>query len=368
MSEGPPMVTAIYRLIDRTVAVSLPEDIHAGWDLLYGKLRRPPTEVAEVHLAVEACDGDGVTVRMGDRAWTVPRTHVLMYLQSIVQNQLLPASVSCLLWHGALWEVGGRGLLLLAESGTGKTTLSLAHLADGGRVLSDELAIRDVSTGLLRGWPRAMAARPDSLGLCGIDDRYPRLRLDEEKVLVPLPDAGDEDNALPLAAVVFLEWDADPQARGDVVEIRVEAVSGAWRGALRETYPGIIVEPHPDGGPWWRCHGAVDLVKPADLPQFLADHGAVLSGFHDGAFRRPSYAGAARCEALVRESAAARALPHLINRHALARATSPLNVMGHVHAMLREAPCWRCVPGELKTTLAAVRNLLTNDSGLRRQA
>ena len=66
--------------------------------------------------------------------------------------------------HSAVLERGGRALLLPAPAGSGKSTLCAALACRGWRLLSDELAILDVASGLVQ-----PLARPVSLKNASID-------------------------------------------------------------------------------------------------------------------------------------------------------------------------------------------------------
>lgn len=59
-----------------------------------------------------------------------------------------------LILHAAVIESGGRAALLPAPPGSGKSTLTAALVLRGWRLLSDELALIDLETGLLWAMPR----------------------------------------------------------------------------------------------------------------------------------------------------------------------------------------------------------------------
>jgi HprK-related kinase A len=66
--------------------------------------------------------------------------------------------------HAAVVEKGGRALILAADPGSGKSTLCAALVHQGWRLLSDELALVELSTGNVR-----PIARPVSLKNASID-------------------------------------------------------------------------------------------------------------------------------------------------------------------------------------------------------
>lgn len=65
--------------------------------------------------------------------------------------------------HSAVVERAGRALLLPAPPGSGKSTLCAALVARGWRLLSDELALIDRSTGRLVPLPRAISLKNESI-------------------------------------------------------------------------------------------------------------------------------------------------------------------------------------------------------------
>ena len=68
-----------------------------------------------------------------------------------------------LILHAAVLERGGRALLLAAAPGSGKSTLCAALMYAGWRLLSDELALIELSTGLVRPVARPISLKNESI-------------------------------------------------------------------------------------------------------------------------------------------------------------------------------------------------------------
>lgn len=67
--------------------------------------------------------------------------------------------------HAAVLERGGRAVILPAPPGSGKSTLCASLMAHGWRLLSDELALIDPSTGLLTPCPRPISLKNASIDI-----------------------------------------------------------------------------------------------------------------------------------------------------------------------------------------------------------
>jgi hypothetical protein len=63
--------------------------------------------------------------------------------------------------HAAALAIDGRALLLVGESGAGKSTTSYAFAASGVEYLSDELAPMEPETGRVHPYPRAICLKKD---------------------------------------------------------------------------------------------------------------------------------------------------------------------------------------------------------------
>jgi len=70
-----------------------------------------------------------------------------------------------LIIHAAVVERGGRGLILPGPPGSGKSTLCATLIHSGWRLLSDELALIDLTSGLLAPIPRPVSLKNDSIEL-----------------------------------------------------------------------------------------------------------------------------------------------------------------------------------------------------------
>lgn len=71
--------------------------------------------------------------------------------------------------HAAVIVQGSRALVVPGTSGAGKSTLSVAAVAAGARVLSDEYALVDPVTGLVTGWRRPVRVRRPDGGVDRLD-------------------------------------------------------------------------------------------------------------------------------------------------------------------------------------------------------
>ncbi len=347
-------VSSHYSFFGLHLECAFPEDVADKWDLMYGRLRASPDGEPHLRVAIREENAGQYALNINDEVQLVPQEHVMVRLQDIVQNYVLPAVRTHVLWHAALWPVEGRGLMILGASGLGKTTLSLAHHLAGGCVLSDEIAAWHPETALMVAFPRALAVRPDSLIV--LDDRraHPRVMLDEEKALIPLPDEASR-MAIPLSVVCVLERPADTaeEASASVFEMQVRVSNDAWHDALRSSWPEAQLMPHPDGEDWWRVR-YTDSLRLQTLEEALRQSGAVLAGFHRGARRKPSFAGPPIIEEMDSGAAAEMVLAEMINGRTWDDRMGALRLMAMVRTALRPVRCVRCVPGRLKETLAAI--------------
>ena len=345
---------AHYRFYDRTLDVRLPHDLLRQWDLLYGAFREELDAPASITVVCSESDNGRVVLDVDSRSRRVARESVLIYLQDIVQNQVFASVRTHMLWHAAAWNVNGNGVMILGESGLGKTTLSLAEQVSGGCVMSDEIAAWNPEKNLLESFPRAMAVRPTTFMFVDETERYPRLHLDEEKAIVPLARG---QAAVPLRKVVILGWALDePVASGEsICEVNVSAADTQWQAALGETVGGdVVFSAHPDGGGWWRCR-SLQPIPTLVLESAIAVSGGFLIGFHREARRRPDYNEPTALTPLTTDDAVKGVLPELLNARQWMDAESPAYLLGHVRSVLSTAHCFACVPGRLAETQEVIR-------------
>jgi HprK-related kinase A len=76
-----------------------------------------------------------------------------------------------LIFHAAVVEKNGRGLIMPGPSGSGKSTLCTSLVAHGWRLLSDELTLIDLSTGKIAPFPKPISLKNASISF--IEQRWP---------------------------------------------------------------------------------------------------------------------------------------------------------------------------------------------------
>lgn len=173
-------VTTSLRQGDLTLAVppfvarvrSPIESVARGIALLYRDFKlHAPTEFADFHVALAPPPGM--------RRWLRPQ--VVFHLDGFAPFKPLPLDQAfpmfewglnwCiashahqfLVVHAAVVEMGGRALVLPAPPGSGKSTLCAGLVSRGWRLLSDELGLLDLHSGLFRPLARPLNLKNDSI-------------------------------------------------------------------------------------------------------------------------------------------------------------------------------------------------------------
>lgn len=200
-------------------------------------------------------------------------------------------------FHAAALARNGRAILIMADKGAGKSTLSWALQEQGWQLLADDLARVDSARGRWSVLPghRQTKLTPEAARAFGYSAEAMPVRFDDpgpaayaalfDKRVIDLADAlADPSVAAPLAALCFLTA-RDPSA----VDARIERLppSGAVRHLLEHATPDPLGSA-PASPPLQRAIGglatrveAVALTLP-DRFDRLADSAAILEPFVAG--------------------------------------------------------------------------------------
>jgi hypothetical protein len=211
--EGPEFLPAEpYRFLGHRLDVrSDSEDVLARLRSTHGRFHLAEEdggEAAETLEIVDRLEGDGeLRIEDGRRRYRLFNTgHIWQFScqdkstlefenlgfcppETLIQTALL-TTVSTLatahdLFHAGVVSMDGAGVVLAAQSGMGKTTLTLELVSRGCGFLSDEIACLDPETGLLEPFPRKVNLKTGSRELLGLELR------DDESSAVPDADPGE---------------------------------------------------------------------------------------------------------------------------------------------------------------------------------
>lgn len=91
--------------------------------------------------------------------------HGLLAAEMGMNLQMALGQRRYLLLHAAVVEREGKALILTGESGAGKSTLAALLGEHGWRLMGDEFALLDLTTGLVHAFPRLISLKNKAIGL-----------------------------------------------------------------------------------------------------------------------------------------------------------------------------------------------------------
>jgi hypothetical protein len=232
-------VTLKFRALTTSVALSIDEDLPNA-SLVRSLVSRYPLIDGDVDLSYalrrSGYERDGTWIACEDPLDVLPRYELDLY-----EHVLDRASDGWLL-HAAALEIDGRAFVFAGPSGAGKTTLTLALLERGHRLLTDEMVWID-RDGHVRGLARALHVDAPIARSMGYEVVSYALRIEgavaSKTVVLPPPDRYVSDS-LPLGGLIRLTHGAD---RED--ELRPLAASEAlprfWDATLRVSPQSLLI-------------------------------------------------------------------------------------------------------------------------------
>ncbi|NQT91634.1 MAG: hypothetical protein HQ559_02650 [Lentisphaerae bacterium] len=210
-----------YHFLDVRFSLDAPDELLDMFECVYGHFREAceckqcsASAHPEISLTAES-DGESFLFSGPTRQVTIARDDALAYLLYTVQNTVVRASRAYFMIHGAALDIDGRGVVLTASSGLGKTTLCLELVRQGAGFLSDEIAAVPIAGGPLHAFPRAVGIREKTFDLLGLDPPENEATIPEScgfKQFLDVQAAFCQSppGNVPLSAVVFLAPPPDP--------------------------------------------------------------------------------------------------------------------------------------------------------------
>lgn len=201
-------------------------DFEAVADLLAPLLASmAESDHAEHELVVTFADGFYATFEDGDLVATSPTVeHAVVSVLRLLNTHVLHDSVGTIRLHAGAVARNGRALVLVGESGRGKSTLTASLVRRGWEYLSDEVAIVDTETRTVLPYAKALDLDDHACHLAGIAKPDVNLGARKSKVLpASLGDVGAGDAKLELIVLV----DEHPD-RLDPVAALVQLLAGTF--------------------------------------------------------------------------------------------------------------------------------------------
>jgi hypothetical protein len=276
---------------------------------------------------------------------------------------------SHVLFHAGAVSAQGQGILLVGDSGQGKTTLVLALLRRGFRFLSDDVGAIARATGQLVPFPRSLLLRPGTLARTGFTLVQDPPWLGEKQfvdVAEIMPNALGEP--VPLRHIVFLHNPASgagpsalvAAAGHDHLDLWLSRVDQAILHEIVRCAAPAHVAVQPDA-PVVRLNPAPHAAVLDRIERICESHGVFLLDIVKRAPQCPKFDAAVMLEKLDRGAGLLHLLPHFLGTHRSPLVGPQADVVGFVTLLGRligAATCFRLTVGNLHEMVDAVAGLV----------
>lgn len=174
----------------------------------------PDVNVLNVALVTQPSPEQGEPALIINSAiWHHPDATILEDLASeVILSQALSRVTTHYLIHAAVVSLNNKGVIIVAESGHGKTTLSIKLMLSGFKFLTDEIAALGRFDRLIQPFPRSLRVKPGTLELLGLSQLENRKVTWGDKILLDVEDIV-EGSLGEAASIDYIFFVKDPQQR-----------------------------------------------------------------------------------------------------------------------------------------------------------
>ena len=233
------------------------------------------------------------------------------YAYDGILNAIVAEVRSHFLIHAGVVSYGGRGVILAADSGHGKTTLVLELIRRGFKFLSDEMAALGRTDGCVHPFPRSLRVRPGTLELTGFAEAASgapewlgKLLLDIDEIQPGSPGEPAEISHI----IILQDPDAPANQNPDGPErqmgVLVDRVDEALLAAVRRIED--VTEVHPDverGYPTLRVRAAHRMSVLAEIETICQGQQVLVLDVIKRPETQPAFDQPARLEAISKSRA-----------------------------------------------------------------
>ncbi len=295
------------------------------------------------------------------------------YIYDGILNAIVAGVRSHFLIHAGVVSYGSQGIILVADSGHGKTTLVLELIRRGFKFLSDEMAALGRADRRVHPFPRSLRIRPGTLEMVGFPkaahgapEWLGKLLLDVEEI-----QPGAMGQATPISHIVILQdpIETEPeQADGSERELgilvdrldkallaavrQIEGVSQVWRTVER-------------GHPTIRLRAAHRMSVISRIEALCQEQGILLLDISKKAESKPTFELPARLESVSSSEAVMELLRRFQGGHKSALLQeefegSAVRLFMELAALVDQAKCYRLYIGRLSEMADLVSGLVTH--------
>jgi len=290
------------------------------------------------------------------------------YIHALILNSIYANISSHYLHHAAALSNKDEGMILTADSGYGKTTLTLALVQKGFRFLSDEIAAIGRKDGMIYPYPRGLHIRKETLQLLDISLPEEKTARWFGKYLVDIDDIfpGMIGSPVKISHIIVLKSDG----------ARLNSSSPhEFRAVIDHTDPVFLrqINDHPDiihvqesvenGYPCLVVETARRMKVVSFFEELCSQHGIVLLDLVKREEQMPEFAPSVECQKISRSQAALELLRRFLGGHKTALLDAENNqdstrLLYDLASLIKDADCYQLTVGPLKEMVDLISDIV----------
>jgi hypothetical protein len=293
------------------------------------------------------------------------------YIHALILNSIYANISSHYLHHAAALSYKDDGMILTADSGYGKTTLTLALVQQGFRFLSDEIAAIGRKDGMVYPYPRGLHIRKETLQMLDLSLPLEKAARWFGKYLVDIDDIfpGMIGSPVKISQIFVLKNDGARLNSSYPHEFRavIDHTNPVFLRQINDNPDIIHVQESVENG--YPCL-VVDTVHRMKVVSFFEElcsqHGIVLLDLVKREEQMPGFAPSVECQKIPRSQAALELLRRFLGGHKTAllgaeNDQDSTRLLYDLASLIKEADCYQLTVGPLKEMVDVISNIVRSE-------